>query len=539
MQISTASLQRAVQHFSDQHPQPAPGYALAVSVDGQMVWSNVSGFANLEIQAPIATDSVFHVASISKQFTAVCIAMLVEDNLLDLQDDVLKYIPELPEYGDAIRIHHLLHHTSGLRDDLWLQDFAGWRDDAWVSATDALDLIYRQQGLSAPTGTKFLYTNAGYSLLALIVERVSGMRFEQFAYDFVFAPLGMSGTRFASSTGEIVPNRVTAYGQNPNGGLRTLSPEVGLNGAIGLLTNVDDFARWFGFLDSELSKGSTIWQLMQEKGRLASGEEVDYTLGFFTGHHGQHRVLRHGGSHGGFRSHMVFIPDLALGIVCFANADSPGASSICSAVLDSILPLDNSSIPESRRTGTPLPSTTSIKTGVYFEESWGAYLHIQKRADGMVLVDTPTRNLKPDGDGFLASEGPGMPVRIQSAPDTASGDLHVYAGADPEPDTFICLDVPPKSRQDCEKYTGAYWSAELGCAYHISVAEDEAALILRRRGHEPATIYPVGNHTFTFGFFVNQISLSFSFDRNGGEPEFRLSSLRTRDIRFVRAGFLA
>lgn len=384
--IDATAIRLAIEHYRAASGPPAPGFALAVCIDGDMVWSTTEGVANLEHDVPVTTSSVFHVASVSKQFTAVCIARLVDDGKISLQDDVRSYIPELPIYGDPIRVHHLVHHTSGLRDDLWIQDFAGWRDDAWVSASDALDLIFRQQRLSFPTGTRFFYSNAGYSLLALIVERVSGLSFERFADTCIFTPLGMRNSRFASFAGELVPNRATAYSHTPQGQLRTLSPEVGLNGAIGLLTTVEDFGKWFAYLGDQISNGTETGLLMQQNGTLNNGKQVNYSLGFFTGEHHGHNVIRHGGSHGGYRSHMLFLPEDRVGIVCFANSDDVSAGGICETVADVIL--GTSAVVPGGSVSIPSASKALLRPGVYFEESWGAWLHIREQNGRLVLIDT-------------------------------------------------------------------------------------------------------------------------------------------------------
>ncbi len=197
-----------------------PGCAVGISRDGKPEYVRGYGMSNLEYGIAIGPESIFHVASISKQFTAFAIELLAREGKLSLDDDVRKHLPELPDYGRRITVAHLIHHTSGLRDQWSLLDLAGWRDDDLITEEDVLRIVSRQRALNFEPGAEYLYSNTGYTLLAVIVRRVSGESLRAFAEARIFKPLGMTSTHFHDDHTEIVRGRTSAYDTRPGGGWR-------------------------------------------------------------------------------------------------------------------------------------------------------------------------------------------------------------------------------------------------------------------------------------------------------------------------------
>ncbi|MFO0985337.1 MAG: serine hydrolase domain-containing protein, partial [Planctomycetota bacterium] len=185
----------------------SPGCAIAVVKDGQVVYEHGYGMANLDDGVPITADTVFHVASVSKQFTSFAVALLADQGKLSLDDDVRRYVPEVPDFGAKITLRHLMHHTSGLRDQWSLLMLAGWRLEDVITESDILDLISHQRELNFPPGERHLYCNTGYTLLAIVVQRVSGRSLRAFAEDEMFEPLGMTSTHFHDDHRMIVKHR--------------------------------------------------------------------------------------------------------------------------------------------------------------------------------------------------------------------------------------------------------------------------------------------------------------------------------------------
>ena len=202
--------------FASWDKTTSPGASLAVIRDGRIVYKRGYGMAKIEDGIVMTPDKIFDIGSCSKQFTATCVVMLVREGKVSLDDNVRKYIPELPDYGTPITVRHLLHHTSGLRDYNALLELAGFRGDSDCPNVDeALDVICRQKKLNYPPGQEYSYTNTGFFLLSQIVERVSGKSLNAFAQEHIFKPLGMEHTLYQDDHTQIIKNRATGY--DPDG----------------------------------------------------------------------------------------------------------------------------------------------------------------------------------------------------------------------------------------------------------------------------------------------------------------------------------
>jgi CubicO group peptidase (beta-lactamase class C family) len=185
-----------------------PGCSMAIFRDGETLYAKGYGMGNLEYGIALSPRSVFHIASISKQFTAFAVELLVDEGLVSWDDDIRTYVPEIPEYGPTITLRHLVHHTSGIRDQWNLLGMAGWRWQAdLVTQHDAIDVMSRQRTLNFEPGTEYLYSNSGFTLLAAVVERVSGLTLREFTHQRIFEPLGMFSTHFHDDHETIVRDR--------------------------------------------------------------------------------------------------------------------------------------------------------------------------------------------------------------------------------------------------------------------------------------------------------------------------------------------
>jgi CubicO group peptidase (beta-lactamase class C family) len=230
--------------FSEWDKPDAPGCALAVIQNGEIIYQHGYGMANLEYDIPISTNSVFDIASNSKQFTAMCIVLLSRQNLLTLDDEIQKYIPEIPQQNNPITIRHLIYHTSGLRDYLDLMDWSGMIYENNYSGQEIISLIARQQSLNFQPGAEQLYCNSGYFLLSEIINRVSGKSLRVFAQEYIFAPLGMTNTHFHDNFREIVRNRANAYDRQEDGGFQIDMSLLDNCGDGQLYTTVEDLLLW-------------------------------------------------------------------------------------------------------------------------------------------------------------------------------------------------------------------------------------------------------------------------------------------------------
>jgi CubicO group peptidase (beta-lactamase class C family) len=255
-----------------------PGCALGVYKDGQIVYKHGYGMANLNDDVTITPETVFHVASMSKQFTAASILLLAQQGKLSLDDDVHKYIPELPDFGERITLRHLMHHTSGLRDQWSLLELAGWRySQDLITDDDVMSVLVHQKALNFKPGEKYMYSNTGFTLLAIIVKRVSGMSFREFTTKNIFEPLGMTHTHFRDDHEEVIKHDALGYEQDgKDKPFRMSLTNFDTAGATSLHTTVEDLQLWDENFYHPRVGGVTFVQQMLEPGKLNSGELQTY-----------------------------------------------------------------------------------------------------------------------------------------------------------------------------------------------------------------------------------------------------------------------
>jgi CubicO group peptidase (beta-lactamase class C family) len=295
-----------------------PGCAVGVIEGGRLVHARGYGAADLSTGRPITTKTAFNIASMSKQFTAAAIGLLIADGKLSEEDDVRRYLPELPDYGPIIRLRHLLHHTSGLRNHMALASFqpAG----PLPSHEEALNLVFRQKALNFRPGTRHQYESPNYVLLAEIVERVSGKPFERFLKERIFEPLEMTNTGFAS------PNLARAYRSGADGRFELNEAVNRARGSSGLLSTVEDFSKWLAALSEGRVIPKPLFQRMLAGTRLEDGTPVSYSYGLQVERdHGGVAgltMIGHGGQTAAYRSTFSYFPEQRSGTVMLCNASN-------------------------------------------------------------------------------------------------------------------------------------------------------------------------------------------------------------------------
>ena len=248
--------------FAEWDGATAPGAVVGIFMDGRIIYSKGYGLANLDYDIPITPQSVLRIGSISKQFVAMCIAILADQGKLSLDDDIRTHIPEMPDYGNQITIRHLLHHTSGIREYLTLLNLIGKPEGSVFGYTtrELVELLSRQQNLNFEPGSQFSYTNSGYFLLAEIITSVSGMKASAFAQENIFEPLGMTQTRFYDDPNAIIRNQAFGYSPNRDGGYRLDILRSDVIGDLGVITTVEDFLHW----DNNFYENKTGYQTKQK-----------------------------------------------------------------------------------------------------------------------------------------------------------------------------------------------------------------------------------------------------------------------------------
>jgi CubicO group peptidase (beta-lactamase class C family) len=398
--------------FAEYDRPGSPGCALGVAQDGRLVYERGYGLANLDYDVPLGPSSVFYTASVSKQFAAATMALLADQGRISLDDDVRKYVPELPDYGAPITIRHLVHHTSGLRDYLGLMNLAGMRVEDVHTDQAVLDLVVRQGALNFPTGSEYLYSNTGYFLMSVIVERVTGQTLRQYADEFIFRPLGMRNTHFHDDRTMIVRNRAMAYSPDGNGGFRqNYWANFEKVGSGGLLSTVEDLFLWDQNFHADRLGSPRFMQEMHSRGVLTSGDTLEYAFGMNLSDYRGLRTVSHGGSSMGFRAHLLRFPDQAFAVITMCNVGTANPALLSQQVAD--LYLEGRFAAGSEPARAQAPTREEVRyvslgvgelagyAGVYHNAELPADYSLEMRGADLVLrrpaaEDTPLRPTGPD-----------------------------------------------------------------------------------------------------------------------------------------------
>jgi CubicO group peptidase (beta-lactamase class C family) len=315
----------------------SPGAAVAVIADGEIVLAKGYGMANLDLGVAITPDSVFRIGSTSKQFTALCVALLAREGTLDLDASVTEYVPELPVdvYG-GVTVRHMVHHTSGILDYLNLQAFRGIGDEAPYPPEEAIEVLSWQKKLNFQPGERYLYSNSGYFLLGLIVERVSGQTLAEFAQARIFGPLGMAHTHFHDDHTRIVPNRATGYAPRKDGSWAISTTILDIVGDGSVFTTVKDMAIWDRVF-YESPYGEEIMEMILTPGTTSDGESTKYAFGLSVDNYRGLRSMSHGGGFVGYRAEMIRFPEQRFSVVCLMNTAGGDPSELSLRVADIFL----------------------------------------------------------------------------------------------------------------------------------------------------------------------------------------------------------
>ena len=313
-----AARQRLVDSLFADYARPgAPGASLVVVQEGRVVLRRSFGLANLEPRTAATPRANYRLASVTKQFTAMAVMILAERHRLSYDDSVSRYLPELPACARGVTIRNLLNHTGGLWD---YEDFVPDSQTYQVKDRDVLQLIQRADSLYFPPGSAYRYSNTGYALLALAVERVSGRPFARFLRDRIFRPAGMASTVAYEEGISTVPHR--AYGHSPDsaGWRRTdQSNTSAVLGDGGIYTSVDDLVRWDRALEGHTLVSTATQQAAWTPAVLSNGRSTEYGFGWFVRREDGRLRVWHTGTTRGFRNAILRYPDERLTVVVLTN----------------------------------------------------------------------------------------------------------------------------------------------------------------------------------------------------------------------------
>ena len=504
----------------------APGCAVGVAVDGRPVLVRAYGMANLEYGLRIRPETIFESGSVAKQFTAAAIALLAQDGKLALDDPVRKYLPELPDFGTPILIRHFLNHTSGLRSQWSLLSLAGRPPGQAVHTNDEiLELVGRMKELNFKPGDEFLYNNTGYTLLGVVVQRVTGKSFAEFCRDRLFLPLGMTHTQWRDDFTKIVPDRATAYRQERDGTFRTFMPFTNVHGNGGLLTTVGDLLIWNANLDAPRVGGKALADQLQTRGRLNDGFENEYAQGLFVTSYKGVREVSHGGSTAGYQTFLARFPEERLSIAVLSNVTSSGPNRLAHQVAEIFL------AGKLKEPAKPVPVAVpaeKLKTfvGVYREPLTDAVLRITLDKEGKALLIAGQAIVAVSENNFATADG-GQQIVFEDGSGSVPRRMRLSDGRT-KPRLWEAMPLFTPTPEALAAYAGAYTSDEIDTTYELYV--EGGTLKVRFRPAMRFALVPVYEDAFEGEGDI----VRFTRGPDGGVTGFLVYAGRVRHLRFTK-----
>ena len=540
----TAPAARVDKLFEKWNSADSPGAAVAIIKDGMVVYRKGFGSAQLEYNIPITPSTVFHVASVSKQFTAMAITMLEAAGKLSADDDIHKYLPELADFGKTITIRHLLHHVSGLRDQWELLILSGYRMDDVITQSDIMDRLKRQRELNFPPGERYLYCNSGFTLLAEIVSRVSGQPFTQWTQENIFKPLGMTSTHFHLDHQEIVKNRAYSYQGDPEKGFAQSVLNYANVGATSLFTTVEDMANWMRNFEDKRVGGAAVMDKMLTKGVLTNGSEIPYGRGIVIDEYKGLKFIGHDGGDAGFRSNVMFFPGERFGVAIFSNLASFDPGGMSRQIADIYLaprpkPQEPGPLGAKPLPAKPAPKPFSLPAkslevfqGTYWIEATQLVRKIILDKDKLTYVRSEDNKsvLAPvSATEFMMMDTPDS-VRVTFSDKTGTHYETMTVAVAKEPTVVGKWMEPFSATEDSLKeYAGAYYSGELDTRYDLVIKS--GALFVRDRRGEDTPAVAQKKDMFLAGGFAR---IQFQRDGTGMITGFTISTQRVLNLRFAK-----
>lgn len=532
-----AQLEKQVdQLMADFDRSDAPGVAIGVVQDGEAVFAKGYGIANLDYDIPITPSTVFDIASVSKQFGAMAIAMLVDQGKLSLDDDVRKYIPEVPDFGKTITIRHLVHHTSGVRDWPGALAMGGWRMDDVISFSQILKMVENQKELNFEPGAEYLYSNTGYNLLAETVARVTGQTFRQWTDKHIFQPLGMTNTHFQDDHTRVVKNRAFAYAWDLSGykvqpnGLTAL-------GSSSLFTSIEDLIKWVNNYEEQKVGGKAVMDLIQEQGVLNNGEKIAYAFGNSIGEYKGLKRVAHSGSWAGFRTYLARFPEQGLAVIVLSNNANFNPGGKAMEIADVYLAKQLKD-PEKKEDPAPKKEKEVVKIDpAIFDDYAGEYelapgfvLSFTREGDQFFTQATGQNRFEifPSSDSTFFLRVVEAAVTFHRDADGRVSSATLHQGGDRKAKR---IDPYTPSEEDLKELTGRYFSPELETVYTLALENDQ--LVAKHIRNENFTLTAVQKDQFQGGaWFFRQVA--FERDSNGKIAGLRVSNGRVRNVWFER-----
>ncbi|MBT8219005.1 MAG: beta-lactamase family protein [Bacteroidia bacterium] len=482
-------LEKKVDEITSHWKSDGPGGVVGIVDKGELIFSKAYGMASLEYEVPNTTETIFNIASVSKQFTAYAIVLLEQEGKLSIDDDIRKYLPEVPDFGNTITIRHLLNHISGLRNFQNLLAMAGWRTGDSMTNDDLLRFISYQKELNFPVGSEYLYCNTGFVLATYIVERVTGQDFKDWTQENIFDPLGMNNTSYREDMTIVHQNTATSYNLQDDGHFIQPKAFWTYMGNGNIYTTIGDLAKWSHNFNTGKLGGKQGIQRLTERGILTSGDTLNYALGIGVREYRGQPIFAHGGSIGGYRAGLTYFPDQDVGFIVITNFSSANAGGVNRKVMDQYLEEHlEPAAPNPLSRIKHLNEAASIDPSA-FEAVVGNYL-----VDGLEV-----KIYSEDGKMMLHAPGETPVLELTAASDSsyfvadAALTVYILKSRSKDPDRIVGLrgderfsgvkmDMNAQKPAELDKLVGAYYSPELDTEYQMSVKDGKLFIHHQRHG---------------------------------------------------------
>ncbi len=331
-----------------------PGYSIGVIQDTNFIFNKGYGSANLEYQIPIDSKSAFNIASLSKQFTAASIALLILEKKVSLEDNIKKYLPDFPLYKSEIKIKHLIYMTSGINDYYYnpRKNGTDWSSLNFFNIDTAIVASLSNEELMYIPGSKWSYSNINYMLLTKVVEKVSGMSFSEFAKKRIFEPLKMENTFVNDDIFQVIPHRVNGYNHRDEENTSGLIEDGYLNvsgkgflqinrnsphyGGSGIYSTLDDLKKWLVNFQTKDFGGQAFYDLMHSTMKFDHEKEND-AFGLVIGDFNGQEIVWYEGGDWGFSCYMMRFPKSNFSIICLSNLGTGNARNYVNKVMDILI----------------------------------------------------------------------------------------------------------------------------------------------------------------------------------------------------------
>lgn len=491
------------------------GGQVTVVHKGKTIYDKCFGYANLETRTPMTMESVFHVASVTKQFTAMSIMILQERGLLSVEEDVRKYIPDLIHFSAPVTLRQMLNMVSGIRGYYELMHLQGRSHEDHYAQHEIRRIIARQTKLNFKPGEKFVYTNANYMLLATIVERLSGQTFNEFATENIFKPLGMDHSFVRDDPHRLIPNKVESYhddGYNFTNAILTF----GIYGGTSLHTTTHDLIKFLNqYIEPTLVSRKTMESVALTFPMIGE-KQSHYGAGVMTEMLGEYRIYHHGGVNAGFRTIGLVVPEADLRIAIFANTYNipviPRAKDIARIVLGLSMPEENYLEAYAR-------DTVSLEGvgGMYYNRKKDAHFTVEVK-DGKVYLE---------GDYMAPAGGNRFKHGRRSVWLAIMEDGKVVTKHGAVIDELEKLADYP-DQEYLERCVGHYYCEDVQGFFDVACRDGK--LYMEHLRFAPQALYFLGNDTF----FYDKYKHRFTWDEDGNCTGFLVSSPHLQNVEFVK-----